>query len=104
MILFKKIFKVISSIFLIILITFSFTLIVDFFFGKKILQLSDKFWIKTEFYGKIKRIDHDVYHHGLKANVKMRNVKGLVGNLLFSKVNMEFGSNCNPEGKGKNFI
>ena len=103
MILFKKILKVISSFFLIILITFIFTLIVDFFFGKKILQLTDKFWIKTEFYGKIKRIDHDVYHHGLKANVKMRNVKGFDGYYTFCTDNHGFRYKCDSESRGKNF-
>ena len=103
MILIKKILKVISSIFLIILITFSFSLIVDFFFGKKILQLSDKFWIKTEFYGKIKRIDHDVYHHGLKANVKMENVKGFEGYYTFCTDNHGFRYKCDTKSRGKDF-
>ena len=103
MILFKKILKVVSSIFLIILITFSFTLIVDFFFGKKVLQLTDKFWIETEFYGKIKRIDLDVYHHSLKPNVKMKNVKGFEGYYTFCTDNHGFRYKCDSENRGKDF-
>ena len=103
MIFFRKILKTIWSLFLIILITFVFTLIIDFFFGKKILELTDKFWIKTEFYGKIKRINHDIYHHGLKANVKMKNVKGFNGNYTFCTDNHGFRYKCNHPIRGKNF-
>lgn len=103
MIFFRKILKTIWSLFLIILITFVFTLIIDFFFGKKILELTDKFWIKTEFYGKIKRINHDIYHHGLKANVKMKNVKGFDGNYTFCTDNHGFRYKCNNPIRGKNF-
>ena len=82
MILFNKIFKVISSIFLIILITFSFTLIVDFFFGKKILDFlyinniivsPDRIIAKErEFQEKEKtyRIKNEYFHHTLASNVK----------------------------------
>ena len=103
MIFFRKILKTIWSLFLIILITFVFTLIIDFFFGKKILELTDKFWIKTEFYGKIKRINNDIYHHGLKANVKMKNVKGFDGNYTFCTDNHGFRYKCNHHIRGKNF-
>ena len=103
MIFFRKILKTIWSLFLIILITFVFTLIIDFFFGKKILELTDKFWIKTEFYGKIKRINHDIYHHGLKANVKMKNVKGFDGNYTFCTDNHGFRYKCNNSIRGKSF-
>ena len=103
MIFFRKILKTIWSLFLIILITFVFTLIIDFFFGKKILELTDKFWIKTEFYGKIKRINHDIYHHGLKAKVKMKNVKGFNGNYTFCTDNHGFRYKCNHPIRGKNF-
>ena len=77
-----KILKLIGSFFTVILITFLITLIVDFFFGKKILDLTDKFWVNTEFYGKIKRIDHDVYHHTLKPKVKMTILKKLCQNII----------------------
>lgn len=103
MIFLKKILKTSWSLFLIFLITFLFTLIIDFFFGKKILELTDKFWIKTEFYGKIKRINHDIYHHGLKANVKMENVKGFEGYYTFCTDNHGFRYKCNHTERGKNF-
>ncbi len=103
MIFFRKILKTIWSLFLIILITFVLTLIIDFFFGKKILELTDKFWIKTEFYGKIKRISHDIYHHGLKTNVKMKNVKGFDGNYSFCTDNHGFRYKCDHPKRGKSF-
>lgn len=103
MIFLKKILKTSWSLFLIFLITFLFTLIIDFFFGKKILEITDKFWIKTEFYGKIKRINHDIYHHGLKANVKMENVKGFEGYYTFCTDNHGFRYKCDHTERGKNF-
>ena len=103
MIFLNKILKTTWSIFLIILITFLFTLIIDFFFGKKILELTDRFWLKTEFYGKIKRIDHDVYHHGLKANVKMKNVKGFEDFYTFCTDNHGFRYKCDFQKRGKYF-
>jgi len=99
----KKILKTAWSTLLIIIITFLFTLIIDFFFGKKILDLTDKFWIKTEFYGKIKRIDHDIYHHGLKPNVKMKNVKGFEGYYTFCTDNHGFRYKCEAKKRGKHF-
>ena len=103
MIFLKKILKIFWSVFSIILITFSLTLIIDFFLGKKILELTDSFWLKTEFYGKIKRIDHDVYHHGLKANVIMKNVKGFDGYYTFCTDNHGFRYKCDDKKRGKNF-
>lgn len=98
-----KILKLIGSFFTVILITFLITLIVDFFFGKKILDLTDKFWVNTEFYGKIKRIDHDVYHHTLKPKVKMKRVKGFEGYYTFCTDNHGFRFKCDSEDRGKNF-
>jgi len=99
----KKILNIVWSTILIILITFLSTLIIDFFFGKKILELTDKFWVKTEFYGKIKRIDHEVYHHGLKPNVKMKNVKGFEDYYTFCTDNHGFRYKCDTKKRGKHF-
>jgi len=76
---------------------------VDFFFGKKILELTDDFWKTTEFYGRIKRIDHEVYHHGLKSNVKMENVKGFVGYYTFCTDNHGFRYKCDSKNREKKF-
>ena len=72
MLLIKKITNTLKFFLIIIFITFSLTLFIDFFFGKKILEATDNFWKKTEFYGRILRIDHPVYHHSLKKNVKLK--------------------------------
>jgi len=98
----KRILIFLKSIFLIILITFSFSLVIDFFFGKKILELTDNFWKKTEFYGRIKRIDHPIYHHGLKANVKMETARGFAGNYNFCTDNHGFRYKCDTQ-RGKKF-
>ena len=95
--------RLLKSSITILLLTFILTLIVDFLFGKKILEITDKFWVKTEFYGKIKRIDHDVYHHGLKPNVKMKNVKGFKGYYTFCTDNHGFRYKCNSDQRGKKF-
>ena len=47
----------------ILLITFVFILIIDFFFGKKILKKFDNFFSKSQFYERLIRIDHPIYHH-----------------------------------------
>tara|TARA_E500000178_G_scaffold123014_1_gene122934 strand:+ start:375 stop:1496 length:1122 start_codon:yes stop_codon:yes gene_type:complete len=99
----KKILKSLKSLVIIIFITFAFSLIVDFFFGNKILEITDSYWKKTEFYGKIKRIDHDVFHHGLKPNVKMKNVKGFENYYTFCTDNHGFRYKCNSEKRGKTF-
>ncbi len=98
----KKFLSLIKSLLLIIFFTFIISLGVDFFFGKKILEITDKFWLNTEFYGRIKRIDHPIYHHGLKPNVKMLNAKGFEGNFTFCTDNHGFKYKCGVE-RGKKF-
>ena len=99
----KKIKNIIRSLIIIIFLTFTFSLVIDFFFGKKILELTDGFWNKTQFYGRIKRIDHDIYHHGLKQNVKMENVMGFEGLYTFCTDNHGFRYRCDSEKRGKFF-
>ena len=91
-----------KSLLLILLATFIFSLVIDFFFGKKILEITDGFWRNTEFYGKIKRVDHPVYHHGLKANVKMKTAKGFDGYYNFCTDNHGFRYKCDQQ-RGKKF-
>ena len=98
----KKFLSIVKSLFLIIIFTFVISLCVDFFFGKKILEITDKFWLKTEFYGRIKRIDHPVFHHGLKPNVEMKNAKGFNDNYIFCTDNHGFKYKCR-ENRGKKF-
>ena len=89
MLLIKKITNIFKFFLFIIFITFSLTLLIDFFFGKKILEATDNFWKKTEFYGRILRIDHPVYHHGLKKNVELENAKGFDGLFTFAQITMD---------------
>ena len=70
MILLKRIYNSFKSILIILFITFSITLVIDFFFGKLILNKFDHYLSKTEFYGRLIRIDHEFYHHTLKENIK----------------------------------
>ena len=98
-----KFLKIIKSLFSILIITFLISLTIDFFFGKKILEITDGYWKKTEFYGKIKRIDHDIFHHGLKPNVEMKNVKGFDNYYTFCTDNHAFRYKCNSQKRGKTF-
>ena len=92
-----KFLKIIKSLFSILIITFLISLTIDFFFGKKILEITDGYWKKTEFYGRILRIDHPVYHHGLKPNVVLKNLKGFDGLFTFCTDNHGFKNECNQK-------
>lgn len=92
---FFKLTKLFYSLIIIFFITFSLSLVLDYFFGKKILELTDNYWKKTEFYGRILRIDHPVYHHGLKENVFLKNSKGFDGLFTFCTDNHGFKNECN---------
>ena len=98
----KKFLSIIKSLFLILIFTFLISLSIDFLFGKKLLQITDKYWLNTEFYGRIKRIDHPTYHHGLKENVVMKTAKGFNGNFTFCTDNHGFKYKCRVE-RGKKF-
>jgi hypothetical protein len=69
MVLLKNFYRLIKSTLIILLITFSITLVIDFFFGKLILNKFDSFFAKTNFYERLIRIDHKFYHHDLRKNV-----------------------------------
>ena len=70
MVLLKSIYNFIKSILIILFITFSITLVIDFFFGELILDKLDPYLSKTDFYERLIRVDHKFYHHTLKENVK----------------------------------
>ena len=70
MVLLKRIYNFFKFILIILFITFSIILVIDFFFGKLILNKFDSYFSKTEFYGRLIRIDHKFYHHTLKENIK----------------------------------
>ena len=85
--------------FLIIFITFFLSLIIDFFFGKLILNSLDSFLVKTEFYGRLMRIDHPVFHHSFKANVNYKNHRGFEKKHTFCTDNHGFRSKCDKQHK-----
>ena len=91
---FKTGLILIKKSFLIILITFFLSLIIDFFFGKLILKGLDPFLVKTEFYGRLMRIDHPIFHHSFKANVNYKNHRGFEKKHTFCTDNHGFRSEC----------
>ena len=103
MVFFKNVLKFLKSSLTIILITFSLSLIIDFFFGKKILNLLDGYLIKTEFYERIFRIDSSIYHHGLKPNVNYKKTAGFEGKFNFCTNNYGFRDSCNKKVINKDF-
>ena len=97
------VFNFTKKIILIALITFSFTLFIDFFFGKKILSLTDKFWRSTNFYDRLLRVDHDIYHHTLRPNITYNLAQGFDGYFKLCTDNNGFRYKCNPIARGKDF-
>tara|TARA_B100001939_G_C16882374_1_gene591513 strand:- start:125 stop:1234 length:1110 start_codon:yes stop_codon:yes gene_type:complete len=81
----------------VLLITFVFILIIDFFFGKKILEKFDNFFSKSQFYERLIRIDHPIYHHTLRDNVKYSNNVSFTGTYELCTNNHGFKSECNQQ-------
>ena len=73
MIFLKKIFDLIK----ILLIAFIFYLVIDFFLGSKILKYFDDYFAKSQFYERLVRIDHPIYHHTLRANIDYAEAEAL---------------------------
>ena len=78
----------------IIFITFFLSLLIDFFFGRLILKGLDPILVKTEFYGRLMRIDHPIFHHSFLPNVKYENHRGFEGKNIFCTNNHGFRSEC----------
>lgn len=88
----------------IIFITFVFITIIDFFFGEKILNKFDNLFSKTQFYERLIRIDHPVYHHTLRKNVQYTNNVSFIGTYELCTNNHGFKSKCNQiESKNYQF-
>ena len=98
----KTCLSFLKKTFLIIIITFFISLIIDFFFGKFILKSLDSFLVKTEFYGRLMRIDHPIFHHSFKANVNYKNHRGFEKKNTFCTDNHGFRSECGKQS-GKEF-
>ena len=89
------IFKTLYSSFKILIITFILTLVIDFFLGEKILSKFDTFFSKSQFYERLIRIDHPVYHHTLRKNVKYSNNVSFIETYELCTNNHGFKSKCN---------
>ena len=72
------------------------TLLIDFIFGKKILDLIDPYLKKTEFYDKRIRVWDKVFHHTFKKNINLE-YKQHGKNGKFCTNNLGFKSKCNSQ-------
>ena len=90
MILVKKLLDLLK----ILLITFVFSLVIDFFLGSKILKYFDAYFAKSQFYERLIRIDHPIYHHTLRENVKYTNNVSFVDTYVLCTNNHGFKSKC----------
>ena len=98
----KKLLDLIKVLSLIILFTFFLTISIDFFFGKKIMKKFDSFFAKSEFYEKLIRINHPIFHHTLRKDVNYRKYKSFDGLISFCTDNHGFRNKCNTR-TGKKF-
>ena len=90
MILVKKLLDLLK----VLLITFVFSLVIDFFLGSKILKYFDAYFAKSQFYERLIRIDHPIYHHTLRENVKYTNNVSFVDTYVLCTNNHGFKSKC----------
>ena len=91
MILIKKFYQ----IFKILFITFIFSLVIDYFFGSKILKSFDPLFAKSQFYERLIRIDHPIYHHTLRENVQYSYNVSFIETYELCTNNHGFKSECN---------
>lgn len=89
------------SFFKIVFFTFVFILIIDFFFGNLILKITDNIWKKTNFYERLFRIDHPVYHHTLKENITHNKALGIAGYYTLCTNENGFRISCKPNANTK---
>ena len=102
MVIFLRALNFLKIFFSIIFITFILSLLIDFFFGKKILKTLDGYLVETEFYGRLMRTDHSIFHHSFLPNVKYKKSKGFEGIYAFCTDNHGFRSKCGKVNS-KNF-
>ena len=103
MLLLKKLINFFYKTFTILIITFFLSLIIDYLLGKKILNLLDGYLVKTEFYGRLLRMDNPIYHHGFMPNVNYKNNTGFEGKFIICTNNHGFRDSCNKKNVNKNF-
>ena len=88
--------------FKIFFISIVFALLIDLFFGKLILKKFDKFFLETEFYERLIRINYPVYHHTLSPNVDYKYANGINFTYRICTNNHGFKSKCKSTA-GKKF-
>lgn len=89
--------------FYILFLTVILLLTTDFFLGNFILNRLDKYFNKTEFYERLFKIDHKIYHHDLKPNTFYELNKSFDGGYFtFCTDNHGFRSKCKIS-RDKNF-
>ena len=103
MFLLKKLINFFYKFLIILIITFFISLIIDYLLGKKILNLLDGYLVKTEFYGRLLRMDNSIYHHGFMPNVHYKNNIGFEGKFTICTNNHGFRDSCDKKNEGKNF-
>ena len=103
MLLLKKLINFFYKTLIILIITFFISLIIDYLIGKKILNLLDDYLVKTEFYGRLLRMDNSIYHHGFMPNVNYKNNIGFEGKFTICTNNHGFRDSCDKKNVSKNF-
>ena len=101
MILLKDIYRFIKTFFLIFFTTFIITLIIDFFFGRLVLSTFDTYFSKTNFYERLIRVDHKVYHHTLKPDVNYKKARSFDGYFTLCTDNHGFKYKCKKKRNKK---
>ena len=102
MFLLKTFYRLVKSTLIILIITFSITLFIDFFFGKLILNKLDPYLSKTNFYERLIRIDHKFYHHTLKKNVEYHKAPSFDNHYTLCTDNHGFKYKCGAK-RSKDF-
>ena len=98
----KKIFNFLKISFIITLITFALSLLIDFLLGKSIMNKLDPYLAQTNFYERLIRIDHKFYHHTLKKNIEYKKASGFGKYHTLCTDNHGFKYKCNSK-RGKKF-
>ncbi len=98
----KKFLNFIKVSFSIFVISLLLIMVIDFFFGKKVMKKFDNLFAESEFYEKIIRINHPIFHHMLRADVHYKKYKSFEGLTVFCTDNHGFRNKCGVKS-GKYF-
>lgn len=87
---------------IILIITILIILLIDLFFGRLIIKVFDPLFSKSQFYERLIRIDHPIYHHTLRKNVNYKNNVSFHGSYTLCTNNYGFKAECGVKDN-KNF-